>query len=163
VHTSYGSATFHSTTYDSSIAAASAAAAADATAYGFAQIQNSLDAKRSQLNNSVLRTTTVDPGYSFGGQVVTDEIEGKYPRTITLRVAWSGDTHEFKFTVTKGNQPAPPIPAAASLEATGIIPPADTSGWTPAPEGGSAYQDGYGPPPSGDIRPGRTIPYPTEN
>jgi hypothetical protein len=166
VHSPYGTSTFHTTTYDSSIAAGNMALASDATAYGFAQIQNSLDAKRARLNNSVLRTTTVDPGFTFGGQVITDEIKGKYPRTVALRVAWGGDMHEFRFTVTKGNQPTPPIPVAAGLEATAITPAADAPGWAPAPDNDAPYQDQQdysSPPPPAEIKPGRTIPYPAGN
>lgn len=164
VHTSYGSASFHAETYNPSIAYANMDSASDTAVYRFAQIQNSLETVRLRLNKVTLRTTTVDPGNAFGGLVVSDEIEGKYPRTITLKVAWGGDAHTFTFVVTKGDQPTPPLPAAASVEATAIVPPANASEWTPAPDyPGSASPQDYGPPPpQSEVRPGITIPYQDE-
>ena len=168
---SYGTSTFYAQTYNPAVASANMAAVAGATGYGFARVQANLDNTRERLSNSILRTTTIDPGQSFGGRVVTDSIKGGYPQTVVLKIMWAGEEHTIEFTVTKGNQPTPPIPAAATIEATSMPEPSDVAGWTPASDTGAPPSDNYGPPPQGygpppptsDIRPGRSIPYPDEN
>lgn len=159
----YGTSTYYAESYNPGVAAANMAVVAGATGYGFARIQGNLDNTLARLNNSILRTTTIDPGFSFGGQVITDSIKGDYPQNVALKIIWAGAEHDVEFTVTKGNQPTPPIPAAASIEATAVQMPPDSSGWTPAPESAEIYQGSdwqeYGPPPREGVRPGVVIPY----
>lgn len=166
----YGSATFSATTYDPAVARAEREAADRLTQYRFDRIQANLDTTLARLNNSILRTTTIDPGHAFGGQVVTDSIKGGYPQTVVLKINWVGEEHTIEFIVTKGNQPTPPIPMAVPLETASMPETSDMAGRTPASGTGSRPSDDYAPPqsysatpPESDIQPGIRIPYPDEN
>jgi hypothetical protein len=108
-HTTYGTAytphgtySFYSRTYDPGLAYVGTAAAGAATGYGLVQIKNSLSQTINGLRGHSLQTTTVGPGDSYGGEVMTDHPEGRsFPQQIELTVHWNGDDHVFQFSVAK--------------------------------------------------------------
>lgn len=65
------------------------------------QITESLDATLSGLGSSILRTTTIEPGNSFGGNVVMDRpvFAADEDRTLRVIVSFDGEEHEFKFSI----------------------------------------------------------------
>ncbi|RAK54376.1 hypothetical protein DJ017_07495 [Phenylobacterium soli] len=65
------------------------------------QISASLEATLSSLGNSILRTTTVEPGGAFGGTVVVGKPHFGKGEAQTLRVvvSFNGEDHEFSFNV----------------------------------------------------------------
>ena len=87
--------TYTATTYDPGVAAAGAAAAGVATGIGLVSVRNSLDQTIASVRGNVLQMTTVEPGASVGGEIVSDVDRDKYPQRITLSVNWQGDTHFF--------------------------------------------------------------------
>ncbi len=100
VSTPYGGASYYSRTYDPAVAYAGTAAASAATAYGLVSIKNSLDRTVAGLRGHVLQTTTIDPGDSYGGEVIADGLpKGKLPQDVVLSVQWNGDDYKFHYTV----------------------------------------------------------------
>ncbi len=65
------------------------------------QIGATLDATLGSLGSSVLRTTTIEPGNAFGGNVIVDKPKFAKGEEATLRVVvtFSGEEHEFRFSV----------------------------------------------------------------
>ena len=65
------------------------------------QISNTLDATLAGLGSSVLRTTTIEPGNAFGGNVILDKPKFAKDEEHALRVVvtFDGEEHEFKFSV----------------------------------------------------------------
>jgi hypothetical protein len=96
----YGTSTFSATTYDPAAATLGTAAAVAGTAYGITAVQHSLDSSIANARTTMLQTTTVDPGSSYGGTTIADDIRD-YPQNVSLSVNWNGDVHVFKFNVTK--------------------------------------------------------------
>lgn len=83
-------------TFDSPIARQYALDRADAqNAALFTSISQRLDATLAGLNASVLRTTTIDPGTTFGGLVAFDLPKGLTLRDLIITVSFGGDTHEI--------------------------------------------------------------------
>ena len=65
------------------------------------QISASLDATLTSLGTSMLRTTTIEPGNAFGGQVVIEKPKFAKGEAQTLRVVvtFAGEDHEFSFAI----------------------------------------------------------------
>jgi len=61
----------------------------------FESISARLDEKLAQLDGTVLRTTTVDPGQAFGGAVVFDLPKGAAARDLVILVSFAGEVHEI--------------------------------------------------------------------
>lgn len=97
----------------------------DRTGARVADIQDGLDATRAQLGESVIQTTTVDPGRSVGGRIVFDKLaDGSRPQTITMRVNWNGETYTFGFRLAKSGTPMPSFastPPAQTLPAASPV------------------------------------------
>ena len=68
------------------------------------QIGATLDATLAGLGNSVLRTTTVEPGSAFGGNVIIGKPKFAKGEDQALRVLvnFNGEEHEFHFSVGAG-------------------------------------------------------------
>jgi len=97
-----GFATFSATTYNPAAAAIGTAAAGAATGYAISSIENNLDDTMAHLNGALLQTTTVDPGRSYGGQVVVDLPKAKdWPQNVSLQTNWNGEGYSFDFTIAK--------------------------------------------------------------
>jgi hypothetical protein len=82
-------------------------------------IDKKLDYTLDQLGGQVLKTTTVDPGSTFGGMVVVPT--GKhiaYPAQIRLTISFNGVSYPFAFRLTpSGTDVPPPLPATAQAAA----------------------------------------------
>ena len=65
------------------------------------QINATLESTLNGLGNSVLRTTTVQPGQAFGGNVILDTPKFAKGEEQALRVVvdFNGEAHEFRFSV----------------------------------------------------------------
>jgi len=65
------------------------------------QISATLDATLANLGSNILRTTTIEPGNAFGGNVVIDKPKFAKGEEQALRilVTFDGEEHEFKFSV----------------------------------------------------------------
>lgn len=102
--TPYGVSTYSYSQYNPTAAAVGTAAATATTAVTMANIQNSLDETLARLGGTILQTTTVDPGSSFGGLAVSQRLKMKGPQIETeLVVNYNGETHRFRFTVAKAS------------------------------------------------------------
>lgn len=119
-------------TFDSPIARQYALDRADAqNAALFTSISQRLDATLANLNASVLRTTTIDPGTTFGGLVAFDLPKGLTLRDLIITVSFGGDTHEItmdpnaRFEAASSADLRPSIPAQAT--AMPIAPPAQAA------------------------------------
>ncbi len=66
------------------------------------QINAALDEAISDLEYSILQTTTIDPGDSLGAQFVTraPSFEEGEETAIRVIVEFAGETHEFRFNLT---------------------------------------------------------------
>ncbi|HEY5410359.1 MAG TPA: hypothetical protein VIJ94_06500 [Caulobacteraceae bacterium] len=71
-------------------------------------ITANLDQTLTNLNGSILQTTTVDPGTSFGGDVVADEpvLTKGLSQRIDLSVRFGGETYQLSFYIGQGWRPA---------------------------------------------------------
>jgi hypothetical protein len=97
-----GVATLTATTYDPAAAAIGTAAAAAATGYTLNSIRNSMDDTLAHLNGSMLQMTTIDPGRSYGGEVVVDMPKGRdYPKQFSVETNWNGEAYSFDFSVSQ--------------------------------------------------------------
>jgi hypothetical protein len=95
-------ATFNATSYDPSAAAIGTAAAGAATGYTLSAIENNMDATLNNLNGAILQTTTIDPGRSYGGEVVIEMPKGRdFPKKLVIQTVWNGEPYEFGFTISK--------------------------------------------------------------
>jgi len=117
-----GHHSFYMRTYDPGLAYAGTAAASAATAYGIANIQDSLDHSIANIRDGALQTTTIDPDNSYAGIVMAAALQSsQYPQNITMHVRWNGDDHVFRFAVGKGDIP-PPVPANIAQTPTPVAP-----------------------------------------
>jgi hypothetical protein len=128
-----GTARFYGRTFDPAAAQAGTSAAAAQTSFDLARVQNTLDSTLAQLKGQILQTTTIDPGQSYGGTAVTDSISGYYPHSVALVVHWANEQACFGYVVTKGDQQAPPIPAAIATQETKLSALATSVEIAPAP------------------------------
>jgi hypothetical protein len=122
--TPYGPVSYSSRTYDPAVAYAGSAAAGVATGASLEAIKNSLDHTIEAVRGNVLQTTTIEPGNSYGGNVVADSLSSStYPQDIELHISWNGNEHVFKFVVAKGTAAVVPqsnteTPVPAVFQAT---------------------------------------------
>jgi|GEM_PF-4698366 len=61
----------------------------------FAAVSAQLDQTLAQLDGTVLRTTTIDPGSAFGGAVVFDLPKGAGLADLVVSVSYAGEVHEI--------------------------------------------------------------------
>jgi hypothetical protein len=88
----------------------------------FTSIYANLEATLSNLDGSVLRTTTIDPGTSFGGLVVFDLPKGAHLNDMVVTVRFAGNTHSIPLNDAAGglqqataSDLASPAPAAENV------------------------------------------------
>lgn len=87
----------------------------------FTSIAVNLDATLAKLDGAILRTTTIDPGTSFGGFVAFDLPKGATVADMVAVVTFAGDTHIVPLNNTAGR-----LQQATALDLTG--------GWANSPE-----------------------------
>lgn len=82
-------------------------------AAAIASIDRTLDTTLARMGGEALRTTTVDPGASFGGLVVVPVDRAAAPAQVRLEVSFGGAVHPFAFRLTPAGMAAPaPLPAS---------------------------------------------------
>lgn len=95
--------TYYSETTNYALQSLTTSVAVAQTTNAMSDVANGLDATLVELGDSVLQTTTIDPGSSFGGLVITDRItipdDGALPAALT--VEFNGETYAFDFSITK--------------------------------------------------------------
>lgn len=115
-YTPRGTYRYKASYYDGAQAVAGTAASIGGATAGIYAVRRTLDATIAGIGESVLQTTTVDPGESVGGRVLVQRSRSSYPQTVMMLVRWNGEEYPFRFQVTKSNgtDPPPPRPEAAS-------------------------------------------------
>jgi hypothetical protein len=92
--------TYTAQTYDPTAAAIGTAAAGAATGVALVSIKNSLDSTIGSLRGNGLQTTTIDPGGSYGGEVMAASVPGnKYPQDVVVTVRFNGEEHAFRYNI----------------------------------------------------------------
>ena len=128
-----GVASTYSARYYSPVAAQVGQARANAENRDlFAAVSGQLEATLAKLDGSVLRTTTIDPGESFGGMVVFDLPKGTALRDLVVSVNYAGETHEVPLNGTFATLDQV---TAAGSEAGPLPPPEATPAGTALPAG----------------------------
>lgn len=89
------------TAYNPANAALANSVNAAQTSRSMGQIGATLDATLRNLGSSILRTTTIEPGNAFGGNVIIDKPKFSKGEAQALRVVvnFDGEVHEFRFSV----------------------------------------------------------------
>ncbi|HEY2773705.1 MAG TPA: hypothetical protein VGK20_06610 [Candidatus Binatia bacterium] len=101
-HTPHGSYRYHEHYEDPGVAIAGSALSAGAAGAGIYAVQRSLDATLAGIGQTILQTTTLDPGRSVGGRVVIAKSQSNYyPQDVTVIVDWNGEQYAFPFRVEK--------------------------------------------------------------
>jgi len=101
VRSSYGgTVSYSSRTYNPGVASLNTAIAGAATGATLLAIDRSLDDTLASLDGRILQTTTIDPGDVYGGQVVSERLKIKVPTPVLVRVAFNGESHEFRFLIS---------------------------------------------------------------
>lgn len=73
-------------------------------------IRDRLDRTLSNLGAETLQLSTVEPGESYGGRIVTAKVKPKkLPARIDLTVSWNGESYAFAFQLAKAGSPLPPF------------------------------------------------------
>jgi len=126
-YTPRGTYRYKASYYDGAQAMAGTAASIGGATAGIYAVRRTLDATIAGIGESVLQTSTVDPGESVGGRVLVQRSRSSYPQTVTMLVRWNGEEYPFRFQVTKsnGNNPPAPRPAVASEDAVATVPQAE--------------------------------------
>ncbi len=103
VYGSRGSVNYASTAtvYNPSNAALANSINQAQTSRSMGQISATLDATLAGLGSSILRTTTIEPGNAFGGNVIIGRPKFAKGEEQALRVVvdFDGEEHEFRFSV----------------------------------------------------------------
>lgn len=95
----FGTSTYTYRQYNPTAAAIGSASATAGTAIGLQNVSNALDATLTQLGDSILQTTTIDPDDAYGGRIVTDRVHPENPLAVLLRVTLGEDVFDFPFSV----------------------------------------------------------------
>src|SRR3546814_13109107 len=82
----------------------------------------SSDVCSSDLADTVVQLSTVDPDRSYGGKIVLAKImDKKLPKIVTINLDWNGERYPFSFRLVK---PGTPAPVYTNLAAVTPQPPA---------------------------------------
>lgn len=115
LHTPSGSY-FSTYSAPSAIGQLQATAIAAGTGYSISVIQSNLDRTREVLGETVIQTTTLDPGQSYAGKVVLQKVTStKRPERDSIVVNWNGEQYPFAFQLAKPGTPAPTFKAIAPI------------------------------------------------
>ncbi|MGP1274358.1 MAG: hypothetical protein ACQRW7_02940, partial [Caulobacterales bacterium] len=113
--------------FNSTAAAIGVGTATAGTALALNEINNSLESALGSLAGQALATTTVDPGFGYGGRAVAQPFDEEMmidPR-VELHVDVGGEIHMFAFTLAEGA--ANLIPYNSGLSTGGAV-GTDTAG-----------------------------------
>lgn len=114
LHTPHGSY-FSTYSAPSAIGQIQATAIAAGTGYSIAAIQGNLDRTREALGESVIQTSTLDPGQSYAGKIVIQKIAaGRQPERVSLLVNWNGEQYPFAFQLARAGTATPVFTAITS-------------------------------------------------
>jgi hypothetical protein len=98
-----GGTTFSARTYNPGLANALNDQNAEQTGRSLRDIDAGLGQVIANLNGSILETTTIAPGQSFGGEIIVDPPKAlhgaKVAQPISVRVTLGGEVHAFKFLI----------------------------------------------------------------
>ena len=107
------------------------------TAWSIAAIQDQLDHTIELINDHVVQRTTVDPGSTYGGLIITDKLkQGDPPFELHLDVDWNGERYPFAYVMQKPGRPVPERYAAMLAEHA--KPATRVAAFAPGVEGGGA-------------------------
>ncbi|MFN2377059.1 MAG: hypothetical protein ABR538_11010 [Candidatus Binatia bacterium] len=107
-YTPRGAYHYRATYFNSAQAAAGTAASIGGATAGIYAVNRSLDAAIAGIGESVLQTTTVDPGETIGARVLMQRPRGGgYPQEIAMSVQWNGEHYPFRFQVLKSGDRSP--------------------------------------------------------
>ncbi len=116
LYTPHGVYRYKASYYDGAQAAAGTAASIGGATAGIYAVHQSLDAAIAGIGESVLQTTTVDPGESIAGRVLVQRTRsGDSPQEVAMFVNWNDEMYPFRFQVarTDGRGPHSPAPVIA--------------------------------------------------
>ncbi|MEL0209320.1 MAG: hypothetical protein VW891_01760, partial [Novosphingobium sp.] len=117
LHTPHGSY-FSTYSAPSAVGQLQATALAAGTGYSIAVIQSNLDSTREALGETVIQTTTLDPGQSYAGKIVLQKVTStKRPERVSIVVNWNGEQYPFAFQLAKPGTPSPAFTAIAPAAA----------------------------------------------
>ena len=103
----YGTYTVH-TSYPSLAGQLQANQISMDTAWSIAAIQYQLDRTIELINDHVVQRTTIDPGSTYGGLIITDKLKrGDPPFEMHFDVDWNGERYPFAYVMQKTGQPVP--------------------------------------------------------
>ena len=99
--------------------------------FAIAAIQLQLDRTRQEIGDRAVELTTIDPGTSYGGQIVLDKLKpGVLPQQVAITVAWNGETFPFAFQLAPAGTPQKafpttiPLASPAAAPIPAVVPPA---------------------------------------
>ena len=106
--------------HDDRTGRAGATAAAASGAMVIRGIDDKLDYTLDELGGQALRTTTIDPGASFGGMIIVSGVSRNVPyANIRLAIYFDGVRYPFAFRLAPvGAGPAKSMPATQPVEAS---------------------------------------------
>lgn len=103
----YGSYSVHSS-YPSLAGQLQAQRIQTDTLYGISAIQYQLDRTIEMVNDHVVQRTTVDPGSTYGGLIITDKLKkGDPPYELRVDVDWNGERYPFAYVMQRPGKPVP--------------------------------------------------------
>lgn len=131
LHTPHGSY-FSTYSAPSAVGQLQPTALAAGTGYSIAVIQSNLDSTREALGETVIQTTTLDPGQSYAGKIVLQKVTStKRPERFSIVVNWNGEQYPFAFQLAKPCTPSPVFTAIAPTAAR-VLPARPTFATAPA-------------------------------
>jgi hypothetical protein len=97
-------ATYTATTYNPAIAPATERQADEGADAAMNGVADQLNATLTSLNGRILRTTTIAPGGSAGGEIIAarPKLAKSGPSNVVVDVDFNGEQHEFTFAVGGG-------------------------------------------------------------
>jgi hypothetical protein len=91
--------------------------------FAIAAIQLQLDRTRQDIGDRAVELTTVDPGTSYGGQIVLDKLKpGALPQQVAITVAWNGEIFPFAFQLAPAGTPQQAFPTTIPLTSAAATP-----------------------------------------
>lgn len=119
VHTPHGSYSRTIRWEDDTPGIVGATAAVAGGAMVIRGIDRKLDYTLDRIDGSILQTTTIDPGNSFGGMIVVPfDRKTPLPAEVRVDVSWNGKLYPFGFRLTPSGSPVPPpFPATPLTQA----------------------------------------------
>lgn len=99
VYTPRGAYVARTVTYDPAAAAMGTVAATAVTVGGLQLIDQQLGDTLDRLGGTILQTTTIEPGQSYGGQIVVGRSRRAVPYEVDVVAHWNGEDYLFRYRV----------------------------------------------------------------